>query len=505
MQIIRRNEKKTGSSSPAPAKANILCSEPHDLLQPAIYNIISKLLNSWLEQQLLTPLELLTRKGCIIALRNNTPVYRAALHAGAKKQVALAGGDLDKRTGKLEQYLDKYFKYVSDNKDVRIEVEPTKIDRNYNNCIGDAGTADARFQLIAGLSKYLKDSPSWGTKVERILSLLEKSKDEATHVVLDEFLASLLSIEAAVADAFIDETNDFALLHDMMGTLTSQAKARRGSCTIMRRLTSIMSWMDLPYTRNALQRAFQRSITRTTGFSAPDQMKGTKQLLWELGELSKLNKKMVANAGWFTSTEVTTEMETQVARRTGILQLDEYTSHLMGVFARTIELLRIYPMVFGDKNVERFSGRIMESMMHRDLSHHLATCSRSPMDQLALYGMLEQKVRKAKMASNITRDITERLSKLQEEFIRDRKVFHKFRYLRSSTQEKGIYVLEMLMLGAFTTGRCKAAATKLMLFFLPSKDPLVEYLASLPEAGSDNDRTEELTAMYDYFIATTAE
>lgn len=214
---------------------------------------------------------------------------------------------------------------------------------------------------------------------------------------------------------------------------------------------------------------------------------------------------MVTNAGWFTSTEITTEMETQVARRTGIIQLDEYTSHLMGVFARTIELLRIYPMVFGDRNVERISGRIMESMMNKDLSHHLATCARSPMDQLALYGLLEQKIRKAKMASDITRDITERLSKLQEDFIRDKKVFHKFRYLRSSTEEKGIYVLEMLTLGAFTTGRCKAAATKLMLFFLPAKESLTEHLSSLPEAGTDSDRTEELAAMYDYFVVTTAE
>ncbi len=438
----------------------------------------------------------------MIALRNNAPVYRAAIHKGAQKQVAIAGGDVGKRTGKLEQYLDKYFAYISGDQDARIKIDPSKIDRNYNNRIADEGTVDARLHLITGLTYYLEDSPSWGTKVERILSLLEKSKDEGTHAVLDEFLGSLLSIETAVTDTFIEEENDFALLHDMIGTLTGQAKARRGSSAIIRRLTSIMSWMDLPYTRNALQQAFQRSITRTTGFSAPNQMQGTKQLLWELSELSKLNKKMVTNAGWFTSTEVSSEMETQVARRTGIIQLDEYTSHLMGVFNRTLELLRLYPMVFGDRNIERISGRIMESMTHRDLSHHLATCARSPMDQLAFYGLLEQKIRKAKMANDVTNDMVGHLSKLQEEFIRDKKVFHKFRYLRSSTEEKGIYVLEMLMLGSFTAGRCKAAATKLMLHFLPTKEHLVEHLASLPEAGSEADRTEELTAMYDYFVMT---
>lgn len=502
MQIIRSKKRKTGAASHTPAKTNILCSEPYDLLQPAIYGLISKILGSWLEQHLLTPLELLTHKTSMVELRNNAAVYRAAVFAGAKKQVALVGGDPDKRAAKLEQYLDKYFKFISEDKTPRLNIEPTKLDRNYNNRIADEGTVDARLHLITGLTYYLEDSPSWGTKVERILTLLEKSKDEATHAVLDEMLASFLQIEAAVTDTFIDETNDFALLHDLMGTVTGQAKARRGSCNIIRRLTSIMSWMDLPHTRIALQQAFQRSITRTTGFSAPNQMQGTKQLLWELGELSKLNKKMVTNAGWFTSTEITTEMETQVARRTGIIQLDEYTSHLMGVFARTIELLRIYPMVFGNKNIERVSGRIVETIMNKDLSHHLATCARSPMDQLALYGLLEQKIRKAKMAGAIADEMSERLSELQEEFIRDRKVFHKFRYLRSTSEEKGVYVLEMLMLGAFTAGRCKTAATKLMLYFLPSKDVLTDHLATLPEAETESDRTEELAAMYDYFVMT---
>lgn len=505
MQILRRNEKQAKSPLHKPGKANILCSEPEDLLQPAIYGLISKILGSWLEQNLLTPLELLTHKQSMLELRDNAAVYRRAIVAGAKKQVQIAGGDEGKRTAKLEQYLEKYFQYVANDTSERIEVEPARLDRNYNNRIGDVGTADARRHLITSIAYYLEDSPSWGTKVERVLTLLEKSKDEATHQVLDEFLSGFLQIEGAVADTFVEEVNDFALLHDLMGTITGQAKARRGSCNIIRRLTSIMSWMDLPHTRVALQQTFQRSVTRTTGFSAPNQMQGTKQLLWELAELSKLNKKMVTNAGWFTSNEISEEMETQVARRTGIIQLDEYTSHLMGVFAKTIELLRIYPMVFGDKNIERVSGRIIETVMHKDLTHHLATCSRSPMDQLALYGLLEQKIRKAKMTSAIADDMSERLSTLQEKFIRDRKVFHKFRYLRSTSQEKGVYVLDMLMLGAFTTGRCKSAATKLLLYFLPSKEVLTDHMESLPEFGTDRDRSEELAAMYDYFVMSADE
>ena len=470
------------------------------MLEPGVCAIIPEILNAWLEQSQLSSLELLTNKQALIELKNNMAVYTAAITGGAQKQVEMAGGDLAKRAYKFEQYLESFFLYIKDSKTDMLEIDPNRLDRNYNNCIADEGTNDARRYLITELSRYLENSPSWGTKVERIVDLLERSKDEATISVLDEMLSGFFWIDASVQDVFIDEKNSFALLHDFMGLITAQARARRGACKIMQRLTRIMAQYDMQYSRAALQSAFERSLSRTVPFNHPAQHTGNQLSLWELTELSKLHKKMAASGGWFASDNLVMTMETQVARRTGLLQLDEYTADMVGVFAKTVEILRIYPTVFGKKNIRRLQERLLDSVMRKDLSYLFSTTARSPMEQLSVYGILDQKIRKAKLPDRMTNEITEHLSKLQEEFIRDKKVFHKFRHLRSTSEEKGVYVLEMLMLGSFTAGRCKKAATKLLLHFIPEKEVLIEHLEATSSGGDD--RVEEFVSMYDYFVMT---
>lgn len=501
MSLLKGTKAGSARSLRKKAKATVLCSEPEDMLAPAVCALVAEVVRPWLERHQLSPLEFLTDKSALTAFKNNARAFNAAVAGGAKKQVELAGGSLQKRARKFEAYLGNYYRSVVAEETAPIVIEAIKIDRDYNNLIGDFGSSEARLHLIRSLAHHLASGTSWGAKVKRLLVLLEKSRDQATLAVLDEMVAGFLWIDVAAADIFIDEPNPFALLFDMMGLVTSQPKPRRGACRVIERLTSLMAEHDLALMRAAFQRAFERTLRDTMTFSCPRNFTGTKLMLWELSELTKLHKKMVACGGWFTSTEPVTAIDVQVARRTGLLQLDQYTADHPGIFAKTIELSRIYQFVFGARNVKRVQERIFDNMMKKDLTYLLAHCARSPMEQLGFYGVLEQKIRKAKIVSGRANDMTEHLSELQETFIREKKVFHKFRYMRTSYPEKGIYLLEMLTLGVFTTGRCKQAAIKLMTHFIPSKLGLLEYVSAIEGVSSDEDRAQELAALYDYFTS----
>lgn len=498
--VAGAGENADGAAGAMSAHGAIICTEPEHLLHPTAVNLATRILKPWLEHQKLTTLELLTNKEAMADLRNSVAVYNAAISTGAQRQAEMAGGEPGERAKELRSYLDRFFQFASDEQVELMPIGPSGLEAHYRARERSVGKVTARRHLIMSVMRYLENSPSWGTKAERLVVVLEKHEDEAIQRVADEMLAGLFALDQAIADIFVEESNPFALLHDFMGLISAQPQPRRGSTKLIQRMTTLMSKYDLRYTRNAIQNAFERIITNTKHFTPPRALDAIPLAMWELTEFSKLNKKMVAAGGWFATKDLLTAMDTQVARRTGQLQLDEYTAEHHGVFAKTVELLKIYPLVFGERNLARIETRIMDYMMQRDLSRLLESGARSPMDQLALYGILEQKIRKANMPLGMTNEMITHLSRLQEAFIRERQVFQKFRYLRTGTGEKGIYVLEMLILGAFTNGRCRKAAIRLMLHFLESKQQLMEALNDATGVETDDDRTEELCAMYDYFI-----
>lgn len=486
----------------ASAGATVLCSKPEHMLEPVVCSYVAEILGPWLSKMQFSPLELLTDKRALEELKKAAPIYTAAIVSGAQLQVGLVGGDVSERARALEVFAEDYFRFVGSATTAPLEISPATIDNGYRGCIQHMGDIDGRRHFILSVVHYLDNSPSWGTKVERLVGLLEICTDEETIQVLDEVLAGILEMEAAAADTFVEEKNPFALLQDLMGLITSIPTPRRRACKIVHRLTKLMAVQDLKFTRGACQAAFRRIVAFTKTFNSPDKLLGKKLMLWELTELSKLYKKMEISGGWFVGDALVNAMETQVARRTGLIQLDEYTEKMSGVFAKTIELLRIYPLVFGEKNKLRLLEKILGNVTHRDLSHQFAMVSRAPLEQLSYYGVLDQKIRKAKLPTEATRQMCQSLSQKQEDFIRDKQVFNKFRYLRATTAEKGLYVLEMLMVGAFTAGRCRRAAIKLLLYFVSSKQQLLEYLGSTGSSDDHEERTEEIVAMYDYFVAT---
>ena len=472
------------------------------MLQPGAIAMVGQILRPWLDQHLLSPFELLCQKDLLVEIRNNTAVYNAAVYAAAQMQADAKTIDAATRNKDLQRFLEDYLRAVGNETIDLIAVGSSSFATDFESRVEAVGGVTARRHLIFTLSHFLAKSPSFGAKVERLLVLLEKCQNQEIRRVLDEFLASFIVSDAARADTFVDEGDPFALLHDFMGLISAQAQPRRGACKLIQRLTFQMSQFDLPHSRAAFQKAFDHGVGHTRNFASPGKLTGKKHVMWELGELSKLHKKMAVTGGWFASPDLVMAMETQVARRTGSLQLDEYTADQQGIFAKTLELLKIYPLVFGDRNIARFDSRIYENMTRHDLSRLLDQCARSPMDQLGLYGLLEQKIRKANMGMRITNEMVGHLAQLQETFIREKQVFHKFRFLRTGTSEKGIYVLEMLILGAFTAGRCRRAAIKLMQHFLPSKQRLLEAINETQGVETDVDRSEELCAMYDYFVSS---
>jgi len=481
--------------------SGLFCTEPDDMLSREACLLIGDILRPWLELHKIAPLELVTQKELIAKLKEGSAgTYQSSVYVAAQKQAEQAGGDVTTRGQKLEAFLTGYVAFVGDAGETDTSFDPERVDRSYRRLIQTEGPDIARRQQMIAICRHMGGSPSWGTKTERLLRILENCEEDYTVALVDEILADTLAMDAAFNDSFEDEQDPFALIQDLMGLINSQQQPRRGAIKLVNRLTKQMAGRNLRHTRRSLERAFMRLISQQGHFNSPKKLTGNKLLLWELREFSKVQKKMLANGGWFTSERVQDAMFIQAARRTGDVQLEDYIAGETGIFNKVLELLRIYPFVFGPKNLARIEEKIFQALMRKDLNHLLTTSARSPMDQLAQYGILEQKLRKTTLPRTDIKDMVNHLAELQEVFIRDKKVFHKFRYLRASIEEKGVYVLEMLMLGAFTSGRCRRAAIKLLLHFLPSRQRMIEAAEFVTSADEEEDRSEELCSMYDYFI-----
>ncbi|TNE65669.1 MAG: hypothetical protein EP335_05170 [Alphaproteobacteria bacterium] len=498
----KSDKKQPDESAGRKTPSALVCSKPEHLLRPDTVAFVGNLVRPWLEQHKLSPYELLCRKDLATEFRNNATVFNSAVRAAAGLQADPMGADTAVRQRELEAYLLDYLNGLGGTNAALLEGDQDGEGASYSALIEAEGEGPARRRLIGAVAAFLRDSPSYGTKVERLLALLEQCRNDDVRAVLDEFFASFIKLDAARNDTFIDEDNAFSLLQDFVGLISAQAMPRRGSCRVVQRLNYIMSRFNLVHMREAFQWAFEHIITNSRTFPSPGKLQGHDHVTWELVELSKLYKKMQVAGGWFANAALMEAMENQVARRTGALQLDAMVADHAGVFNKTLELIKLYPLVFGHRNVARIERRIYETITRHDLSRLLEQFARSPMDQLAQYGILEQKIRKANMGPRVTDEMVDYLARLQEAFIRDRQVFHKFRALRTATEEKGLYTLELLILGAFTAGRCRRAAIKLMLLFLPSKQRLMEAITETKGIEIAEDRTEELCAMYDYFVAS---
>lgn len=497
---------QSGDQNSHPADAyqrgsGLFCTEPDDMLNREACLLIGDILRPWLELHTIAPLELVTQKELMAKLKEGSAgTYQSCVYVAAQKQAEQAGGDVTSRREELEGFLSTYASFVADVGEDDTLLDPERVDRSYRRLIQTEGPDKARRQQMTALCRHIGNSPSWGTKTERLLLILEHCKEDFTVALVDEVLADTLAMDAAFHNSFEEESDPFALIQDLMGLISSQQQPRRGAIKLIKRLTQQMAGRNLRHTRRSLERAFMRLIGQQGQFNSPKKLTGNKRLLWELREFSKVQKKMHANGGWFTTERVQDAMIIQAARRTGDVQLEDYVAQEVGIFNKVLELLRIYPFVYGPKNLARIEEKIFQALIRKDLNHLLTASARSPMDQLAQYGILEQKLRKTTLPRDDVKDMVDNLATLQEDFIRDKKVFHKFRYLRASVEEKGVYVLEMLMLGAFTSGRCRRAAIKLLLHFLPSRQRMIEAAEFVTSADEEEDRSEELCSMYDYFV-----
>lgn len=497
---------QSGDQNAFPADAyqrgsGLFCAEPDDLLSREACLLIGDILRPWLELHKIAPLELVTQKELMTKLKDGSAgTYQSSVYVAAQKQCEQAGGDVSARHTELEAFLSGYLDFVSNVGEEETPFDPERVDRSYRRLLQTEGPDIGRRRQMVAICRHIGASPSWGTKTERLVRILENCEEEYTVSLVDEILADTLAMDAAFDDSFEDEEDPFALIQDLMGLINSQQQPRRGACKLIKRLTKQMAGRNLRHTRRSLERSFMRLISQQGPINSTRKLTGNKQLLWELREFSKVQKKMLASGGWFTSDRVQDAMFIQAARRTGDVQLENYVARETGIFNKVLEFLRIYPFVYGPKNLARIEEKIFQALIRKDLNHLLDQSARSPMDQLAQYGILEQKLRKTTLPRGDVRDMVTNLGEQQEEFIREKKVFHKFRYLRASTEEKGVYVLQMLTLGAFTSGRCRRAAIKLLLHFLPSRQRMMEAAEAVTSADEDEDRSEELCSMYDYFI-----
>ncbi|WP_420546876.1 hypothetical protein [Curvivirga sp.] len=467
-----------------------VCCNIEDFYRSQCRHMMARLLRPYFEKYQITPTELMFDKRNQIALEKNGSLLNFAISKAAELQAKHLGGEEKDREDTLNSLYSEYLNnFVSEELKKIVITESCDVDTLSAQLIEDVGALKAYKSFCSAIVSYLDGSPSWGTKAVRLMGLLKASEMPFVISILDSILSELLLFDIAVKDIFSEENNRIKLAEDLLSMLIAQPQPRKDASEVISMFHSVVVTTDLPMTSASLKRAFGGLIASPEPLVALDRHldDDTPPELVELLSLGKLARLMEKAGGWFDNPRMVTIMTDRVAKLTGEEYLYKYTRRKKFLAYKIEELLRIYPLVYGDENKERVVSYLSTMILDGEFNETIFRAGDTPMVQLGIPGILEQKLRRANLPVKSAKLFASKLAGVQEGHIRKNQVFEKIRNLRVSDPEKGVYVLDLMRHGVFTSGRCKTAATKLVKMYLNKTGAVEEYCETI----EDEDEREE--------------
>lgn len=447
------------------------------------------------------PAELLTSRRAVEELNRDPARVMQAIGQAAKQQAKVFGGEAKDRKAKLSSIADEFVRKIEQHSDRTVAFDPGSYsDKARDILVAETDETEARLRLLASLAGYLSTAPSWGSKAERLMGLLEAGGDPQTDAPVEELLGEILLSDAAVADVFYEVEDGNHLIEDLLSILTGAAAARPDAPSVIKRIHALCRDRELPGVLHGLKRAIMGRLSNAEPLlpakeSDPNHIN---RRLSELTALARLSRRFKAAGGWFNSKQMQDLIELRVSRITGENDLADFVQE-QPVLALKIEIiLKHFPNVVGKANRNRVASYLQQIIMAPDFADRLARDFKEPIEKLALPGLIERKIRLVHLPKEAESRLLARLSAIQEAYIRQYQVFRRINSLRADDAEKGAYVLELIAQGAFTSGKCREAAKRMVYRMLPDPSLLVTVVAKIEDP---EERAEKLEYLQDHYHA----
>lgn len=252
----------------SPIDEAAVCEELVELTGFPARKTAGRVLRKYLDEYLLTALEVLFNHDHLRELRRTENLSDQAIHKVASVQSRALGVPAQERIDRLYRLATELTDWT---RDLRDSDRFLSIVRNDGltaalRAIGTSYSEEMRpFYICAVLAGYVGQARDWREKLKLVFDLLSKRPDEEAVACLDEICAEIMDGSNAVMEVLGPQPDLASALRILVQLSAGRLQARRDTDPLLARFSTVMSRDTMPETRAVLL----ERVARETGATKP--------------------------------------------------------------------------------------------------------------------------------------------------------------------------------------------------------------------------------------------
>jgi len=382
-----------------PVEEAYLCRTLDDFYKLDSRLAIGRVLRQYLDQQVLTPLELLTDKVHLSTLMRNDQLVMKAKQAIATVQVKGTDQTAMVRLKFLEQMIAKIVARTDLSPEAAklLPVLKSKGIAGVAEQMAAAVSDDNRdYIMLSAVSQYMAQHSDWEGKLELLLDLVEKPVTPETLRYLDDAMAEILDGSEAVRELLGYQRNLAAALNTMVQLSTGAFEINAGSNTALERFSAAMGKHKLIASQTVLLDRVARSLAGVNPLTKGDRTEeqgAFKDLMSDL-----LGKQLFSNSGYLcmaATLRAKSVLKDEFADESSTKAIDDMLGFLPTIAARLGYLLDLIGTEFGEQNKEHIVGCLAKVLASVKTVRQLIDRSANEKELITAAGHLRDRLLKA--------------------------------------------------------------------------------------------------------------
>ena len=359
-----------------------------------------------------------------------------------------------------------------------------------------------RHTVDSWLSAWLGEGRNHELRLVRILSLDSEGLSGEGIATLDQFVGEMLANGLVVEALFGWADGLHGVLDAMAMVWRGEAPSHPGAPAVLHRLSAFIARHQARHRPCAarlgleagIHRALLGDVPLSTAKAEPNSVAG---VLDELSAIALLTSRLAVTGGVIGGERTTRLLDRRIALLLSGARL-EAVLHAKSHYARIVDLLAFEGAVAGERSRRMIVAHLRRHLEARDFTQRLFETARTPRARIKVLADLQRRVHRSTLPEALRERYVRMLDEMQHTFLRTNRVFSRITKDRPPQVEEVMEFASLLAEGAFTEGKCAAAARDLVGHHVRSTAFLRAYLARCKEA------TEQRADRFAHFFATLA-
>jgi hypothetical protein len=455
----------------------VRCMAIPDFYQAPSRAMISTILRPFLDQLVITPVELLHSSRNQMRLDGAGTLLRDATEKTAAMQARAIGQSVPARVrelGDLVTSLINNMRAIEQNQPV-MPLKEGGFAQAVRAIRQQTPADQIDIKINRMLTEYLSGARTWAEKLDKVIALADEAIGSPELFYIDALIGEVLQSEVAQENLLGRRVSVEDRIDDLIELYKAEYPQRRKepASAAAGKLVGLLRSNDMPETRSSIETVIIQQLASRNPLRSPEllmELKATYALLAKLrfGETAIGGRRALEFIDKRTNRLLTAEAVTDYIR--GSITLGE----------RILALFDIYSVTFGPtnrKNIEEFIHRYFSG---DDFDRRILQVEGTPQHKLKILSGLYGAVVKSSLATPLKTDYARLLIKLQAGFIAESHFFASLDRKNPSSAKKAVLVLSMCLEGYFIPGENLERAKSVVRHYLGRPDFMARFLEAAP-------------------------